>query len=104
MMIADVGNQSVQAGLKRALAQAIQVQAQLSGAGLESLSFTAVEYSGSDGMVCAKFWKNYFCSESCAIMPPTRGFGFKNRNFGGIFPRPRGPQNHFLTAVAKVAA
>jgi hypothetical protein len=26
-----------------------------------------------------------FC-ESCAMMPPPRGFGFKSRNFGGFFP------------------
>jgi len=34
----------------------------------------------------------------------TKGFGFKNKNFGGIFPGPRGPKNQFLTVVSKVAA
>jgi hypothetical protein len=33
--------------------------------------------------------------ESCAIIASTKGFGFKNKNFGGIFPGPRGPKNHF---------
>jgi hypothetical protein len=30
--------------------------------------------------------KKYSFKGTYAIMPPTRGFGFKNRNFGGFFP------------------
>jgi hypothetical protein len=29
--------------------------------------------------------KKYFIKETCVIMAPLRGFGFKNRNFGGFF-------------------
>jgi hypothetical protein len=32
-----------------------------------------------------KFSKKNFFKETYAIMPLTRGFGFKNRNFGGFF-------------------
>jgi hypothetical protein len=50
-----------------------------------------------------KIGKNYFFKETCAIMPLTRGFGFKNRNFGGFFPGKEVPKP-FFTAVAKAAA
>jgi len=33
--------------------------------------------------------KKYFFKETCATMWSTRGFGFKNRNFGGFFPGKR---------------
>jgi hypothetical protein len=36
-------------------------------------------------------------------MAATKGFGFKNRNFGD-FPRARGPKNLFWIAVAEAAA
>jgi hypothetical protein len=36
-------------------------------------------------------------------MAPTRGFGFKNRNFGD-FSRVKGPKKPFWIAVVKAAA
>jgi hypothetical protein len=46
---------------------------------------------------------NYFFCEIYAIMPLMRGFGLRNRKFGG-FPKANRPQNHFETEVTKVAA
>jgi hypothetical protein len=46
--------------------------------------------------------KLLFC-EICAIMLPTRKFGFGKRNLIGVKLGERGFQNH-LTAVAKAAA
>jgi hypothetical protein len=40
----------------------------------------------------------------CAIMLSTRGFGFKNLNFGAFSLGQEVPQNRFLAAVAKAAA
>ena len=47
--------------------------------------------------------KRYIISENYATVPSRRGFGFKNRNFGGFFPGKEVPKP-FLTAVAKPAA
>jgi hypothetical protein len=33
-----------------------------------------------------------------------RGFGYKNRNFGGFFPGKEVQKNHFLTEMANTAA
>jgi hypothetical protein len=41
---------------------------------------------GSKGEVARNSKGKYFFRESCAIMPPSRGFGFKNRSFRGFFP------------------
>jgi len=49
-----------------------------------------------------KFFKIYFFKETCVIIASTRGFGFKNRNFGGFFPGKRSSKP-ILTVVAKVA-
>jgi hypothetical protein len=47
-----------------------------------------------------KFRKNFFFKETCAIMASTRGFGFKNRNFGGFFPGQRS-QKPFLDGAGQ---
>jgi hypothetical protein len=58
------------------------------GAGQGSLSSTAVRYLRPGGMLCSTIWKNYFFKEIYAIIG-TKGFGFKNRNFGRFFPGKR---------------
>jgi hypothetical protein len=52
---------------------------------------------GSESKVCQKFKEKvfYFIKETCAIMASTRGFGFKNINFGGFFPGKRSPKPFF---------
>ncbi|MGD0828618.1 MAG: hypothetical protein ABSA09_11110 [Desulfobaccales bacterium] len=49
-----------------------------------------------------KFLKKFlvFFKEACAIMASTRGFGFKNRNFWGIFSGQES-QNLFWIALAE---
>jgi hypothetical protein len=44
--------------------------------------------------------KMYFIKETCAIMASTRGFGFKNRDFGGFFLGKRSPKP-FLDGVGQ---
>jgi len=51
-----------------------------------------------------KICKNNFLRVVCASMPSTGQFGYRMRNLSGIKLVKRGPQNHFLTAVAKPAA
>jgi hypothetical protein len=46
-------------------------------------------------VVCSNFWKKYFFKETCAIMPPTRRFGSKNRNSKGFFPGKEIPKTIF---------
>jgi len=41
-----------------------------------------------------KIVRKLFFKETCAIMPLTKGFGFKNRNFG-IFSRAKRSQKPF---------
>lgn len=57
-----------------------------SSVGLGSLSSTTLRYLGSGDKYAKKLGKKYFFKETCAIMPPTRGFRFKNKNFGGFSP------------------
>jgi len=48
--------------------------------------------------------KKCFFIETCAILHPLRKFGYKKRNLLGVKLGERGPQNHFYTGVAKIAA
>ena len=48
--------------------------------------------------------KKLLFSEICAILASMKGFDFTDRNFEGFFPGKEDLKNHFLTAVAKVAA
>ena len=45
-----------------------------------------------------KIQKKYIFKETCAIVMPTRGSGFKNRNFREYSPKKRGLQNDFSAA------
>jgi hypothetical protein len=47
--------------------------------------------------------KKCFIEETCAILEPMRGFGFKNRNFWGIFFQARFLKKLFWIVVAKAA-
>ena len=61
--------------------------------GVIKLRSSEVSWFWGCGML--KFLKNYFFKETCAIMPSTRGFGFKNRNFGGFSPGKEVPKTLF---------
>jgi hypothetical protein len=64
----------------------------------------ALRYPAYKGAVCSKIRENIIFMEVRAIMPYLEGIGFKDRNLGGISPKPTGPQNHFLSTAAKLAA
>jgi len=57
---------------------------------------------GSKGVVYPKFTKNYFYNGIYGTMPSSRRVGLSNGNFAGFSQKPRGRQNHFSIAVAKV--
>jgi hypothetical protein len=52
------------------------------------------EASVQKGKSSRKLRKNYFFRGTFVIMPSTKGFGFKDRNFGGIFPEEGVPKNN----------
>jgi len=54
------------------------------------------------GWYAKNLGKIYFFRQSHAIMALTRGFGFKNKDFGRFF-RANKPKNLFATRVVKVA-
>jgi len=48
--------------------------------------------------------KKYFFKKTFAIMSSTRGFGFKNINFGVFSQGQEVPKTILLNSVAKIAA
>src|SRR5208337_5666768 len=49
-------------------------------------SWQAINYLAKGSLI------KFIFNETCAIMASTRGFGFKNRNFGGFSPKPKIPK------------
>jgi hypothetical protein len=62
----------------------IKVGAKVSSFVVLKLPSSEVSWFWERGML--KFWNKLLFKETCAILVSTRGFGVKNRNFGGFFP------------------
>jgi len=75
-----------------------------SGAGLGSIGHKAMRCRFTDGVVRPKSEKHSFFTINCAIMLPTRPFGYKKRNLPGVKLGKRDPKNYFGTEAARVAA